>query len=1544
MQSLLSFWNGLSVRLRLILLFVAIKVVPLVVLVWIALYQTRETGVVLSQQLDDLVATASQAVREVGDSAVNDAVNALDMRARDEMERLTTDTARRIAAFLYNRDSDILFAASLSADEAAYRNYISHQQRQLTQHGKWRLDAAGDAWEPEDAPAADAYAPTPGSVNNGIAFHYRPPQRLAGKQEPLYLEMTFVGLDGVEKIKVTTSPRVSPQLKDITKRQNTYARAENYFAALQKLKPGEIYVSDVIGTYVGSHIIGKVTPEAAKKRGLPFAPEKEAYAGKENPVGKRFQGIVRWAAPVTQGGKITGWVTLALNHDHLMSFTDHIVPTGERYRDINDAAEGNYAFVWDAKGRSIVHPRHHSIVGYDENGEPQVPWLEDQVYEDFKKSGQSWGEYLKTAPQFVDQSQNRKPAKELAAEGKVGLDCRWLNFAPQCVGWYNLTDQGGSGSFQILWSGIQKLTTAAAIPYYTGQYNPRLAGNKRGFGIVTIGANVDDFHRAATESKERLSGIIQRVNGNMDTHGDNANAVLQHNMRATLANLSGATLVLILLVIGVAIWMASYFSGKLAWLNNGFNRFHKGEKDFRFTYDYKDEITSLAATFNEMADTLNANMAEFHREIEIRREAEHKVDAQLALTQTIIDNIPAAVFYLDENGRFRGYNQIAAKMFRYDRSEMLGKRIADIRVFADDRRDYANAEAMQVIAETGHVEREFSVNLYGNQRDVFYSVTGFLGLDGKPAGSVAVMVDVSLTKQAERAARQAEAELRANRSLFENFVEYNRAGLFMKDTEGKFLLVNRRWEEITGCSRDQVVGQKTVIDIVSEPLGRSYVESDNRILRTGESEEAEIIGPDGRNYLCVKFVTRDDDGNISSLCGLLTDITERKRLEQKLIEGEARFRRMLQDSPVGVGIYTLDCLIRFCNYKFAELLGRPKAKILDHKITEFWPGFEICLTSTNRTIEPDTVLQNVEMELLRPDGGSSWILMNARVIEYEGQSCLLVWLYDITTRRAAESAIRHAKELAEEATRTKSEFLANMSHEIRTPMNAIIGMGHLMQKTEMTERQSDYLNKIQKSCQHLLGIIDEILDFSKIEAGKLVIERVEFELQGVLDTMRNMIAEGVKTKGLELHFAVDKDTPTILYGDPLRLGQILVNYANNAVKFTDRGKIDISVRVIEQNEKDALLHIAVTDTGIGLSAEQQARLFTSFQQADASTTRRYGGTGLGLAISKRLADLMGGAVGVDSVPGEGSTFWLQIRLDKVAPGSARPSAADADLAAGELEAVRGARILLVEDNLLNQEVAHTILSDEGFHVDIANDGKEAIAMLEQSPYDLVLMDMQMPVMDGITATRLLRQDERYDRLPIIAMTANAMEVDRRRCLEAGMNAHVAKPINPDELWATLRRWIRLAAREENPPPAQAQLPAPPQPPQSQPQPQGENPGAPTVPPIEGLNVEEGLNRVMGKQKLYISILHKFADSQAANLDKLQQAMEAGRLAETERLAHTFNGVCGNIGANAALCELTVQLETAARTAAPLEEMRPLYEQLRQSLLGLVENIRRALPK
>jgi two-component system sensor histidine kinase/response regulator len=397
--------------------------------------------------------------------------------------------------------------------------------------------------------------------------------------------------------------------------------------------------------------------------------------------------------------------------------------------------------------------------------------------------------------------------------------------------------------------------------------------------------------------------------------------------------------------------------------------------------------------------------------------------------------------------------------------------------------------------------------------------------------------------------------------------------------------------------------------------------------------------------------------------------------------------------------------------------------------------------------------------------------------------------------RANETELLAARAKAEGASQMKSSFLANMSHEIRTPMNAIMGMSHLMQTSPLTPQQTGYMEKIQRSSQHLLALINDILDLSKIEAGKLELECIEFGLGNLLDNVANLVEENSNNKGLDLVFDCDPALPAYLYGDPLRLGQILINYASNAVKFTDMGRITVRARLLQRHGSTVQVRFEVEDTGIGLTAAQQARLFESFQQADTSTTRKFGGTGLGLAISKKLAERMGGTVGVSSAIGAGSMFWLQVGLETVhkTPHTSELSApAHRRLQAIEemdLAALKGARALLVDDNPLNQQVGSGLLGYAGLAVDIASHGEAALAMLDQNTYDIVLMDMQMPVMDGLTTTRHIRANPAWRTLPILAMTANASDADRDSCLAAGMNGYIPKPIQPQLLFALLLQWI-----------------------------------------------------------------------------------------------------------------------------------------------------------
>ncbi len=594
--------HSIGIRGKLIGIFVLIKVIPLLALAWFAWDSSERLRDQVKDAIGWMTGEMRQTIGMVSSGITDDAIRALDVQSREAIERLTTDTARSVAAFLYDRDDDIRHAAAIAPDAAAYKAFLSARLRPVIQPEPWVLSADGAKWEPA-APQAPEGAPITSSVkDNELDFHYRAPEHMgATALKPLFLEMTFIGLDGREKVKVTTSDRMRGDLVDVSRRQNTYVKAETYFEHLKSLKPGEIWVSDVIGAYVPTKMIGAYTPVSAKAKGIDFKPEDSAYAGMENPVGRKYQGLIRWATPVTKNGDVVGWVTLALDHVHLRELVDHIVPTDARYSAITDAGSGNYAFIWDYLGRSVVHPRHYFMTGYDPaTGQPVVPWLEDTLYGDWKASGLPYAEWSSQAPTFRAQALDRKPSKELVAAGTVALDCRFLNFAPQCAGWMDLTRNGGSGSFVIKWSGLWKLTTAATIPYYTGPY----AASPRGFGFVTIGANIDDFHRAATAAKERIDGLVVEREAQLAAQRDDILGKITGQFQEMARKLSLSTVVMISLVIGVAVWMAGVLTRRITAVVAGIGRFEKGDLDYRLPVETHDEMGNLALSLNRMADAV----------------------------------------------------------------------------------------------------------------------------------------------------------------------------------------------------------------------------------------------------------------------------------------------------------------------------------------------------------------------------------------------------------------------------------------------------------------------------------------------------------------------------------------------------------------------------------------------------------------------------------------------------------------------------------------------------------------------------------------------------------------------------------------------------------------------------------------------------------------------------------------------------------------------------------------------------------------------------
>ncbi len=605
-----------GIRAKLIAIFVAIKVVPLVLIAWFAWQAAQGMGDKVASSVVEMSDAMRTTQQQTGKTANDDAVRALDARSREAIEALTTTLAHEVAVFLYDRDKDVRRAAALEPSEATYRRYLSSHTRDVFEHGTYVPTADGTGWEPTVPFSAfnSVRAPLP---DNARDFHTRPPENYGIKTaRPLFLEMSFVNLQGQETIKVQQGNVLTPGLRDISQSANTYIKAETYWPALKKLKAGEIYVSEVIGPSVRAQWIGPYTPAKAQALKKPFTPEASGYAGLENPVGQRFRGIVRWATPVEKNGKLVGFVTLALDHQHLMTLTNTVRPTPDRFAPISDPASGNYAFMWDAKSRAISHPRDYFIVGYDpETGHPSPSWMDTELWANWQKSGLPWHAYQPTVPPFQDQSLKRKSAPESSQSGLVGLDCRYLNFSPQCHGWDALTEHGGSGSFAIFFSGLWKLTTAATIPYYTGQYGE----SKRGFGFITIGANVDDFHKAATESGQRIDQLISNADISLKREREGLLTDIGTQLTSTASGLIASTLVMVVLVIAIAIWMAGLLTDRITEMSGGIRRFQEGDLAHRLPVRGQDEMAELAQSFNHMANGIEQSFGQLE---EARRAAE----------------------------------------------------------------------------------------------------------------------------------------------------------------------------------------------------------------------------------------------------------------------------------------------------------------------------------------------------------------------------------------------------------------------------------------------------------------------------------------------------------------------------------------------------------------------------------------------------------------------------------------------------------------------------------------------------------------------------------------------------------------------------------------------------------------------------------------------------------------------------------------------------------------------------------------------------------
>ncbi|WP_373500254.1 response regulator [Desulfococcus sp.] len=886
-------------------------------------------------------------------------------------------------------------------------------------------------------------------------------------------------------------------------------------------------------------------------------------------------------------------------------------------------------------------------------------------------------------------------------------------------------------------------------------------------------------------------------------------------------------------------------------------------------------------------------------------------------------------------------------------------------------------------------------------------------------------------------------------------------GIFGTDLEGRCTFANEAALNMIGYTTDELIG-RDIHDLFhhSNADGSPHPREDCSIYLshaqgTTSFRRDEVFWRRDGSFFDVSYTSvpqRKGDSIIGAVV-VFRDITARKKAEDALQESESHLKSILTTTNEGFWWVNNDARTLDVNNTFCQIIGRPREDILGRTVFEF-------LDEENTSIMKEQLRRRAtgqtgvyEIALSRPDGSNVLCLFHATPLYDKNgvKTGSFAMITDITHRKKMEEELIAARNKAEAATRAKGDFLANMSHEIRTPMNAVLGMTHLALKTDLTPKQRDYLDKIQMSANSLLGVINDILDFSKIEAGKMSMESIGFNLDEVLDNLATLMTVKAQEKeGIEVLFSTDANVPRQLVGDPLRLSQILVNLANNAIKFTEHGEIVVSTELVSLARRTAVIQFSVRDTGIGLTDEHMTHLFTSFSQADTSITRKYGGTGLGLTICQRLVKMMGGRIWVESNFGVGSTFFFTavfgtdreagmmcrmpppelrgikvlvvddnptsreifqrmlesfsfevtlaasgeeglreveksiggkpydiVVMDWKMPGidgieaskrikqdsrlsrvpqivlvSAygredilwRAEAAGLDgflikpispsvmfdtiihalakeasketrpvdrkeEAADILKSLKGARVLIVEDNEINQMVAMEILASAGVIVSVANNGREAVDAVQLNRFDALLMDVQMPVMDGYTATRTIRSDTRFKDLPIIAMTAHAMTGDHEKSTEAGMNDHVTKPIDPAQLCEILARWIRAGS-----PPAKEERA-----PESIPQKAAAKALGDSVPTsaevqpfpdsLDGFDLSNGLQRLQGNEDLYRKLLMSFAAKYTHTAGDIRHALDTKDYHEAHKMIHDIKGLAGNLAA--------LQLQAAA---AELEKL------------------------
>ncbi|OIQ51393.1 Signal transduction histidine-protein kinase BarA [Pseudodesulfovibrio hydrargyri] len=1075
-----------------------------------------------------------------------------------------------------------------------------------------------------------------------------------------------------------------------------------------------------------------------------------------------------------------------------------------------------------------------------------------------------------------------------------------------------------------------------------------------------------------------------------------------------------------------------------------------------------DEIHDLSVFLDTMFDRVdNSKRAILAQSDEIRKNEEF-------LSQ-LLDSIEAGVMLVDPETRdIVAINRFAQKMIDRTEEEVVGRSCHLLT--CPSERD--NCPVLD-LDQSMDMSKRSLLHRDGTVIPIMKSVS--MITKGDRELLLETFVDITEAEEnrlaLEKAKKELENKVEERTAHLRGIIDTARNGIIVVDSRGRINEFSPAAQGIFGYSKEEVLG-KNVNMLMPEPRGREH----DRYLRDfNHGGPTKLIGrqtvvqakrKDGSLFpMDISLNSAVVNGN-PIFVAVLSDITERKAMEDEIRKSRERYQRLVEDLAGRFAIFSHkpDGEILFIGESVLSVFGLPREKVMGRRwqdVVDWEPGAaERAEAAFREAMERGQTALEIEMAYIHLDGTRHELLNSMHpVFNKDGELETIEGIIeDITSRKAVAKALAEAKEEAEQATRAKSDFLANMSHEIRTPMNAIMGLSHLALQSGLNEKQRSYIEKVHVSAENLLGILNDILDFSKIEAGRMDMEHVDFFLGEVFEHLAGVLGLRAQESGLQLMFDLPGDLPTALVGDPLRLGQVLLNLGNNAIKFTPRGEVVISVRLMEEVGEDVVLHFAVRDTGIGMTEEQRGRLFQQFSQADTSTTRKYGGTGLGLAISKKLTELMGGSIWVESESGIGSTFHFTTRLKKqsrppkwdeyldirplhvlVVDDNATARTIFAEMLAGfgftfdladsseaglallegrdgdrpydfaildwDLHGLAGngmirameespavaqvpkvifvsaygtfnienetkdepavvgvlskpilpstlldtimvaeqgmaqrasrtgfrqselgqvtaklsqAKVLLVEDNEINQDVAVDLLTSNGIACKVAKNGVEALEMLEREPFDCVLMDCQMPVMDGYTATREIRKIDRFKKLPIIAMTANVMAGDREKSIEAGMNDHIGKPIRVQELFVTMGKWVKPSIKRTASALPEMNM---------------------DLSGLDGIDVAAGLRYVQGKESLYRSLLGKFL----RNYEKFGEMFEAARREDddmaAERCAHTLKGVAATIGA-ARVSERALDLESACARREPDAEIDRLLRAVEEELAPVIAALQR----